>query len=165
MANITLKGNAIKTVGELPARGSRAPDFRLVKGDLAETTLKDFAGKTLVLNIFPSIDTATCAMSVRQFNSRAAKNPNATVLCVSKDLPFALKRFCAAEGIDRVAAASDFRDADFGKRYGLTLIDGPIAGLLARAVVVIGADGVVRYTQLVGEIADEPDYDQALAAI
>jgi thioredoxin-dependent peroxiredoxin len=164
MATITLKGNAIRTVGELPARGTRAPDFRLVTTDLSETTLQDHAGRTLVLNIFPSVDTPTCATSVRQFNTRAAQDANVVVLCVSKDLPFALKRFCAAEGIQRVLAASDFRDPGFGTRYGLTLVDGPIAGLLARAVVVIGGDGLVRYTQLVGEIATEPDYDKALAA-
>ncbi len=165
MATLTLKGKPITTVGDLPARGSKAPDFRLVTTDLAETTLTNHAGKTLVLNIFPSVDTPTCATSVRQFNLRAAKQPNAAVLCVSKDLPFALKRFCGAEGIASVTAASDFRDPDFGTRYGLTLVDGPIAGLLARAVVVIGPDGVVKYTQLVGDIANEPDYDQALAAI
>ena len=165
MATVTLTGNPLRTIGELPAIGSRAPDFRLVKTDLAETTLPDHAGRTLVLNIFPSVDTPTCATSVRQFNARAAKRPDAVVLCVSKDLPFALKRFCGAEGLDRVVPASDFRDPDFGRRYGLTLVEGPIAGLLARAVVVIGPDGVVKHTQLVGEIADEPDYDQALAAL
>jgi thiol peroxidase len=165
MATVTLKGNQIRTVGDLPAKGAKAPDFRLVKTDLGETTLEDYAGKTVVLNIFPSVDTPTCATSVRQFNARASKLPNAVVLCVSKDLPFALKRFCGAEGLDKVVPASDFRDPEFGRRYGLTLVDGPIAGLLARAVVVIGADGAVKYTQLVGEIADQPDYDKALAAI
>jgi thiol peroxidase len=165
MATVTLKGNTLKIVGELPKVGSKAPDFALVKTDLANTTLTDFAGKTVVLNIFPSVDTPTCATSVRQFNAKASKAANAVVLCVSKDLPFALKRFCGAEGLDKVVPASDFRDPEFGRRYGLTLVDGPIAGLLARAVVVIGADGTVKYTQLVGEIADEPDYDKALAAI
>ena len=164
MATVTLKGATIRTVGELPAVGARAPDFRLVRTDLSEASLKDFAGKTLLLNVFPSVDTPTCATSVRQFNARAAKKPEVVVLCVSKDLPFALKRFCGAEGLDRVVPASDFRDPEFGKRYGLTLTDGPIAGLLARAVIVL-KDGQVKYTQLVGEIAHEPDYDKALAAI
>jgi thiol peroxidase len=165
MATTTLQGKPLHTVGELPAVGKRAPDFRLVKTDLGETTLKDYAGKQVVLNIFPSVDTPTCATSVRQFNARAAKQPDAVVLCVSKDLPFALKRFCGAEGLDRVVPTSDFRDPEFGRRYGLTLVDGPIAGLLARSVVVIGGDGVVKYVQLVAEIANEPDYDRALAAL
>lgn len=165
MATVTLKGNQVRTVGEPPKAGAKAPDFTLVKTDLSETTLKDYAGKFLVLNIFPSVDTATCAMSVRQFNARASAKPNAVVLCASKDLPFALKRFCGAEGIDKVVTGSDFRDPEFGRRYGLTMTDGPIAGLLARAVVVIGPDGVVRHVELVGEIANEPSYDKALAAI
>ena len=165
MATVTLKGTALRTVGEPPKTGTRAPDFRLVRTDLSETTLADYAGKPLILNIFPSVDTPTCATSVRQFNARAAKKPEAVVLCVSKDLPFALKRFCGAEGIDRVVAASDFRDPEFGRRYGLTLLDGPIAGLLARSVVVIGRDGQVRHVQVVSEIANEPDYETALAAI
>lgn len=165
MATITLKGNPIHTVGELPKTGAKAPDFTLVKTDLANASLKDFAGKTVVLNIFPSVDTPTCATSVRQFNARASKRDDVVVLCVSKDLPFALKRFCGAEGLDRVVPASDFRDPDFGRRYGLTITDGPIAGLLARAVVVVGADGTVKHTQLVGEVANEPDYDAALKSI
>ncbi|HYE04411.1 MAG TPA: thiol peroxidase [Planctomycetota bacterium] len=165
MATVTLKGNAVTTVGEPPKVGSKAPDFRLVTTELGEVTLKDFAGKTLVLNIFPSVDTATCATSVRQFNVRATQKPDAVVLCVSKDLPFAFKRFCAAEGIDKVKTGSDFRDPEFGRRYGLTMVDGPIAGLLARAVVVVGKDGTVRHVELVGEIANEPDYTKALAAI
>jgi thiol peroxidase len=165
MATITLQGKPLHTVGEMPAVGAKAPDFRLVKTDLGETTRKDYAGKQVVLNIFPSVDTPTCATSVRQFNARAAKQTDTVVLCVSKDLPFALKRFCGAEGLDRVVPVSDFRDPEFGKRYGLTLTDGPIAGLLARAVVVLGADGVVKHVQLVGEIANEPDYDKALAAL
>ena len=165
MATVTLKGNAVKIVGDLPKVGAKAPDFTLVKTDLSTTTLKDYAGKTVILNIFPSVDTATCATSVRQFNAKAAKLPNAVVLCVSKDLPFAFSRFCGAEGLTNVVTGSDFRDPDFGRRYGLTMSDGPIAGLLARAVVVVGGDGTVKYTQLVGEIANEPDYDKALAAI
>ena len=165
MAAITLKGNPIHTSGDLPAVGAKAPAFRLVKTDLGETTLADYAGKTVVLNIFPSVDTPTCATSVRQFNAKLSAVANTVVLCVSKDLPFALKRFCGAEGLDKVIPASDFRDPDFGKRFGLTLVDGPIAGLLARAVIVIGADGTVKYQQLVPEIAQEPNYDAALAAV
>ncbi len=165
MATVTLKGNAVKTVGDLPKVGSKAPDFRLVTTELGELTLANFSGKMLILNIFPSVDTATCATSVRQFNSRAAAKPDAVVLCVSKDLPFAFKRFCGAEGIDKVQTGSDFRDPEFGRRYGLTMVDGPISGLLARAVVVVGKDGVVRHVELVGEIANEPDYTKALAAI
>lgn len=150
------------TVGELPAVGSPAPAFALTGLDLSPVTNGKFAGKPLVLNIFPSVDTPTCATSVRTFNERAAAG-GAAVLCVSKDLPFAMSRFCGAEGIGNVASASAFRDG-FGEDYGVTIADGPMAGLLARAVVVIGADGTVAYTELVPEIADEPDYDAALAA-
>ncbi len=150
------------TVGELPAVGSAAPSFALTGLDLSTVTAEKFAGKPLVLNIFPSVDTPTCATSVRTFNERAAAG-GAAVLCVSKDLPFAMKRFCGAEGIGNVTSASAFRDS-FGEDYGITIADGPMAGLLARAVVVIGTDGKVAYSQLVGEIADEPDYDAALAA-
>lgn len=150
------------TVGELPAVGSSAPAFALTGLDLSPVTNEKFAGKPLVLNIFPSVDTPTCATSVRTFNERAAAG-GAAVLCVSKDLPFAMGRFCGAEGIDNVTSASAFRDS-FGEDYGVTIADGPMAGLLARAVVVIGADGAVAYTELVPEIADEPDYDAALAA-
>lgn len=165
MANITLKGNPITTVGTLPAVGSAAPDFKLVTTDLGEVSLKDFAGKTLVLNIFPSVDTPTCATSVRRFNAEAAKRSGVEVLCVSRDLPFAHKRFCGAEGIDKVRGVSDLRDPGFAKAYGVGITSGPIAGLFARAVVVIDGGGKVRYTQLVGEIADEPDYAKALAAL
>jgi thiol peroxidase len=165
MATVTLKGNPITTSGELPQVGAAAPDFRLVKIDLSETTLKDYAGQTLVLNIFPSVDTPTCAASVRRFNAEAAKLSGVTVLCVSRDLPFAHKRFCGAEGIDQVHGVSDLRDADFGARYGVRLTSGPIAGLFARAVVVVGADGKVRHTELVAEVANEPDYAKALAAL
>ena len=150
------------TVGDLPAVGSPAPAFVLAGLDLSPVTSESFAGKALVLNIFPSVDTPTCATSVRTFNERAAAG-GAAVLCVSKDLPFAMSRFCGAEGIGNVTSASAFRDG-FGDDYGVTIADGPMAGLLARAVVVIGADGTVKHTQLVGEIADEPDYDAALAA-
>ncbi|AFJ35492.1 thiol peroxidase [Mycobacterium intracellulare] len=162
MAQITLRGNPINTVGELPAVGSKAPGFSLVGGDLAAVSSEQFAGKPVVLNIFPSIDTPVCATSVRTFNERAA-GAGATVVNVSKDLPFAQARFCGAEGIENVKTASAFRDS-FGEDYGVTLTDGPMAGLLARAIVVIGADGNVAYTELVPEIAQEPNYDAALAA-
>ncbi|MFY2861346.1 thiol peroxidase [Mycobacterium sp. THU-M104] len=162
MAQITLHGNAINTVGELPAVGSPAPTFNLTGGDLGSVTSAQFHGKPLVLNVFPSVDTPVCATSVRKFNERAAAG-GATVVCVSKDLPFAFSRFCGAEGIENVKTASAFRDS-FGEDYGVTITDGPMAGLLARAVVVVGADGNVAYTELVPEIGQEPDYDAALAA-
>lgn len=162
MAQITLRGNPINTVGELPAVGSPAPAFNLTGGDLGTVNSEQFSGKPVLLNIFPSVDTAVCANSVRTFNERAAAS-GATVLCVSKDLPFAQARFCGTEGIENVKTASAFRDS-FGEDYGITMSDGPMAGLLARAIVVIGADGNVTYTELVPEIAQEPDYDAALAA-
>lgn len=164
MATVTLKGNPIHTAGELPEVGTAAPDFTLVKTDLSAVSLKDLAGQTVVLSIFPSVDTPTCAASVRRFNAELDKAGTVTVLCASADLPFAHKRFCGAEGLERVASVSDLRDKDFGTRYGVTIVDGPLAGLLARAVVVIGADGKVKYTQLVSEVAEEPDYAAALAA-
>lgn len=164
MAQVTFKGSPIKTAGELPEKGSAAPDFTLVKQDLSETSLADYKGKRLVLNIFPSIDTGVCAISVRTFNEKAAALENTVVLCVSMDLPFAQARFCAAEGIKNVVTASAFRSA-FGEHYGVTLIDGPLAGLFARAVVVMNEAGKVIYTELVPEIAQEPDYDQALAVL
>lgn len=164
MASITFKGNPIHTVGELPAVGSKAPDFELTGLDLGPVTLADFAGRKLVLNIFHSMDTGTCALSMRAFNERAAGLEGTTVLCVSRDLPFAQKRFCAAEGIDNVEVASDFR-TDFGERYGVTYTDGPIKGLLARTVVVVDVDGTVLYTEQVQETSHEPDYDGALAAL
>lgn len=162
MAQITLRGNPINTVGELPAVGSKAPGFSLTGGDLAAVSSEQFGGKPVVLNIFPSVDTPVCATSVRTFNERAAGG-GATVVNVSKDLPFAQARFCGAEGIENVKTASAFRDS-FGEDFGVTITDGPMAGLLARAIVVIGADGNVAYTELVPEIAQEPDYDAALAA-
>jgi thiol peroxidase len=162
MAQITLRGNPINTVGDLPAVGSPAPAFALTGADLAAVTNEQFSGKPVVLNIFPSVDTPVCATSVRTFNERVAAD-GATVLNVSKDLPFAQKRFCGAEDIENVSTASAFRDS-FGEDYGVTIADGPMAGLLARAIVVIGADGNVAYTELVPEIAQEPDYDAALAA-
>lgn len=164
MATITFKGNPVKTTGELPKPGQKAPAFALVKTDLSTVTDKDLAGKTIVLNIFPSVDTGTCATSVRTFNKNAAAYPNAVVLCVSQDLPFAHKRFCGAEGIDKVHGTSAFRSS-FGKDYGVTIADGPLAGLLARAVVVIDGKGTVVHTELVGEIANEPNYAAAAGAI
>lgn len=164
MATITLKGNPIHTSGDLPAVGAAAPDFTLVKTDLGTVSLKDFAGKTVVLSIFPSVDTPTCATSVRRFNAELDKLGDVAVLCVSADLPFAHKRFCGAEGLERVLSVSDLRDREFGKRYGIAIIDGPLVGLLARSVVVIGSDGKVKYTQLVPETAEEPDYDAAMKA-
>ena len=162
MAQITLRGTPVNTVGDLPAVGSSAPAFALTGTDLSTVSNEQFSGKALLLNIFPSVDTPVCATSVRTFNEKASAS-GLTVLCVSKDLPFALSRFCGAEGIANVTSASAFRDS-FGEDYGLTIVDGPMAGLLGRAVVVIGADGKVVYTELVPEVAQEPDYDAALAA-
>jgi thiol peroxidase len=164
MANVTLRGNPLTTVGELPEVGSPAPTFSLVGRDLAEITTESLAGKKVVLNIFPSIDTATCAMSVRAFNERAAGRDDTVVVCVSEDLPFAAARFCGAEGIENVQTGSAFR-SDFADAYGVKLENGPLAGLAARAVVVLDESGTVTYTELVDEIAQEPDYDAALAAL
>jgi thiol peroxidase len=164
MAEITFRGNPLHTVGELPAVGSPAPAFTLTGLDLSEVTVGDFAGKNLVLNIFPSIDTAVCATSVRTFNERAAALDNTTVLNVSADLPFAMGRFCGAEGIENVQSASAFR-SDFGDTYGVRITEGPLAGLMSRAVVVVKGDGVVSYVEQVPEIGQEPDYDSALAAL
>lgn len=163
MAQITLGGNPINTVGELPAVGSPAPGFTLTGTDMSAVSSEQFSGKPLLLNIFPSVDTPVCAASVRTFNERAAET-GVAVLCVSNDLPFAQKRFCGAEDIENVTTASGFRDS-FGADFGLTIADGAFAGLLGRAVVVIGADGNVTYTELVPEIAQEPNYDAALAAL
>jgi thiol peroxidase len=163
MAQITLRGNSINTIGDLPAVGSPAPGFALTGTDLGVVSSEQFGDKPVLLNIFPSVDTPVCATSVRIFNERAAGS-GASVLCVSNDLPFAQKRFCGAEGIESVTTASAFRDS-FGADYGVTITDGPMAGLLARAVVVIGADGNVAYAELVPEIAQEPNYDAALAAL
>jgi thioredoxin-dependent peroxiredoxin len=165
MATVTLKGNPFQTNGELPKVGEKAPAFELKKSDLSATTLSDYHGHSVILNIFPSIDTATCAASVREFNKRAASLPNTKVICVSRDLPFAQKRFCGAEGIENVLTASDFATGEFGKKYGIELQNGPLEALHARAVVVVDADGIVKHTELVSEIADEPNYDSALAAL
>jgi len=164
MASITLKGNPINTNGDLPKVGAAAPAFSLTKVDLSDVGLESFAGKTVVLNIFPSIDTPVCAASVRRFNAEVNKLADTVVLCASADLPFAHKRFCGAEGLDNVLSVSDLRDKGFGERYGVKVVDGPLAGLLARAVVVIKG-GKVTYTQLVPEIAEEPNYDAAIAAV
>lgn len=165
MAEITLGGNPVNTSGELPAVGSAAPAFELVAPDLSPLSSADLAGQNVVLNIFPSMDTGTCATSVRTFNERAAGLQNTTIVNVSADLPFAQKRFCGAEGIENASSGSTFRSPQFGQDYGTTLVDSGMAGLHARAVVVIGADGNVTHSQLVGEIVDEPDYDAALSAI
>ena len=163
MATTAFKSTPVTTVGELPVVGEPAPAFELTGQDLSPVALSDHAGSTVVLNIFPSLDTGVCAASVRTFNQRASEVEDAVVLAVSADLPFAAGRFCSAEGIDRVVTGSTFR-SDFGRDYGLTMQDGPLAGLLARAVVVVGPDGVVTHTELVSDITQEPDYDAALAA-
>jgi len=165
MAETALRGNPIHTSGDLPAPGSPAPEFTVTKSDLSAISKADLAGQRIVLNIFPSIDTATCAASVRAFNVRAANLDNTTVLCVSADLPFAHGRFCGAEGIENVVTGSTFRNGEFLDDYGVGMVDGPLAGLLARAVVVIDENGSVAHTQLVGEISEEPDYDAAIGAL
>ena len=165
MANVTLGGAACETFGELPAVGTEAPNFMLRNVDLSFCTLKNFEGKNLILNIFPSVDTGTCATSVREFNKRAAGLENTVVLCVSRDLPFAQKRFCGAEGIENVSTASDFATGDFGKSYGVELVDGAFKDIHARAIVVVDPKGVVLHTELVPEIANEPNYDAAIAVL
>lgn len=165
MATITLGGNAIHTAGELPKVGSQAPDFRLTNQDLADVKLSDLKGKRVVLNIFPSIDTGVCAASARQFNKLASELNNTEILCVSKDLPFAFKRFCAAEGLNNVHAGSEFKDNSFSKAYGVDITNGKLAGLMSRAVVVVDENGVVTHTEQVPEIGQEPNYDAALAVL
>jgi len=165
MSSITLGGNPVNTSGELPKIGTQLADFKLVKNDLSIATLADFAGKKVVFNIFPSIDTGTCAASVRKFNETAANLTNTVVLCVSRDLPFAQKRFCGAEGIENVENLSDFKDGSFGKTNGLEIIDGVLAGLHSRAVIVIDEKGTILHTEQVNEIADEPNYEAALAVL
>ncbi|MFT5725509.1 MAG: thiol peroxidase [Bacteroidia bacterium] len=165
MAIITLGGNEIHTSGNLPEIGSTAQDFKLIGIDLSVKTLGDFKGKNLVLNIFPSIDTSTCATSVRNFNKMASDVTDTTVLCISRDLPFAQRRFCGAEGIENVVMLSDFNTGQFGKDYGLQVIDGVFAGLNSRCIVVINIDGKVIYTEQVSETSEEPNYDLALAAL
>lgn len=165
MTKITLKGNPINTSGELPKIGSLAKDFKLIATDLSTKTLNDFKGKNLVLNIFPSIDTGTCAASVRNFNKSAANLKNTSVLCISRDLPFAQARFCGAEGIENVFMLSDFNTGQFGKDYDLNIVDGPLAGLHSRCVLVINMEGKVIYTEQIAEITEEPNYDLALESL
>lgn len=162
MATTAFKGSPVNTVGELPGVGSQAPEFAVTGSDLSDVALE--SGTRTVLNIFPSLDTGVCAMSVRKFNELAAGLDNTRVLCISRDLPFAQGRFCGAEGIENVTVGSDFR-TDFGEKYGVTMTDGPLAGLLARSVVVLDEQGKVVYTELVPEITQEPDYDSAIASL
>lgn len=164
MAKITLKGNPFNTTGELPTVGQKAKNFELVAADLSVKSLSDFSGNKTVLNIFPSLDTDTCAASVRKFNKEASNLGDTKILCISKDLPFAQARFCGAEGLNNVITLSDFR-SDFSKQYGLEIADGPLAGLSSRAIVILDEEGTVVYTQQVPEIVDEPNYDEALSIL
>lgn len=165
MANVTLGGTPCTTIGELPKKGEKAPSFELRLNDLSSTTLNDFKGSRLILNIFPSIDTSTCATSVRTFNKKASELNNTKVICVSRDLPFAQKRFCGSEGLDNVITASDFATGDFGKQYGVELLDGPFKSIHARAIVVVDEDGTVLHNELVEEIANEPNYENAISVL
>jgi thiol peroxidase len=165
MAKLTLKGNPINSIGNLPPHDSQAPAFSATKTDLTEISLKDFHGKKVILNIFPSLDTATCAMSVRKFNEAANQLKNTVVLCISADLPFAQQRFCGAENLKNVIPLSIFRHTEFGKDYGMTIIDGPLKGLMSRAVIILDDHGKVIYTEQVTEIVNEPDYQSALKAV
>jgi thiol peroxidase len=165
MASITLKGNAINTNGDLPAVGSEAPAFTLTGGDLGDVSLSDFAGQRVLLNIVPSLDTPVCAASARKFNEAASSVENSVMLVISADLPFAQGRFCTTEGLENVKPLSIMRSRNFSKDYGVLITDGPLAGITARAIVIVGTDGKVAYSELVGEIAQEPDYDAALAAL
>ena len=165
MAQITLHDNPINTIGSLPAINTKAPAFQLTNTDLSDASLNDFAGKRVVLNIFPSIDTGVCATAVRRFNAEAEKLENTSVLCISADLPFAQARFCGAEGLDRVISLSAMRDRKFGEDYGVTIIDGPLAGLFSRAVVIVDENGNIIYTEQVPEITQEPDYETALKSL
>lgn len=165
MATIKLAGNDIQTVGHLIEKGVKAPSFSLTKTDLSQSTLADYEGSKIILNIFPSIDTAVCATSVRVFNEKAASLHNTKVLCVSKDLPFAQKRFCGAEGIENVVVLSDFKTPSFGNDYGITITTGPLEGLLSRAVIVIDENGTVVYAEQVPDITQEPNYEAALASL
>ncbi|RAW03208.1 thiol peroxidase [Pseudochryseolinea flava] len=165
MAQTKLGENVVNTIGDLPAVGTQAPSFTLTGIELKDVNLSDYAGTNVILNIFPSIDTRVCAMSVREFNQRAASLPETTILCISKDLPFAFRRFCGAEGIDKVISLSDFRHKNFGSDYGLEMKDGGMAGLFARAIVVINKQGKVIYTELVPTIGQEPDYEKAILSL
>lgn len=165
MAQVTLRGNPVQVEGELPTVGTQAPDFTLTAGDLSDATLATFAGKRKVLNIFPSVDTPTCATSVRKFNAQANEVKNTVVLCISSDLPFAQKRFCGTEGLENVLSLSDFRNADFAVDYGVSIADGPLRALTARAVVVLDENNNVLHSELVPEIGQEPNYEAALAVL
>ncbi|WP_308993347.1 thiol peroxidase [Mariniflexile litorale] len=165
MATVTLKGTPIETSGELPKVGTKAPDFTLTATDLSSKSLSDFAGNKLVLNIFPSVDTGTCAQSVRQFNQEASELKNTKVLCISHDLPFALNRFCGAEGLNNVISLSDYKEGTFGKSYGVNFITGPLEALHSRSVVVLDENGTVLYTEQVAETVNEPNYKAALEAL
>jgi thiol peroxidase len=165
MATITFKGNALNTVGTLPQIGSSAPNFQLTKTDLSDVELKDFKGKKVILNIFPSLDTSVCAASVRKFNAEAEKLQNTVVLCISRDLPFAHGRFCSVEGLNNVIPLSELRNSNFGKDYGVTIAEGPLKSLFSRAIVVVDENGKVTYSEQVPEIAQEPDYEKALKAL
>jgi thioredoxin-dependent peroxiredoxin len=165
MAQITLKGNPIQTSGKLPSPGYAAPDFSLTQKDLSDMSLRDVTGKRVVLNIFASLDTSVCATSVRRFNEEIVRHDNAVVLCISRDLPFAQTRFCEAEGIQNAILLSEMRHRDFGDKYGVAMLDGPMAGLLARAVIVLDESGKVIYSELVNEFSEEPDYAKALDAL
>jgi len=166
MSTVTLRGNPVQTSGELPKKGAKAPDFKLVNPDLKDVTLADFAGRKKILNIYPSVDTPVCAMSTRKFNEKAAGRRDTAVICIAADLPFAFKRFCGAEGLKNVETLStSMRNSSFGKDYGVRLETGPMAGLMARAVVVLDQDNRVVHTELVSEIANEPNYDAALKAL
>lgn len=165
MATVTLKGDAINTSGNLPKTGTKAPDFLLTATDLSTHSLSNYKGSKLVLNIFPSVDTGTCAQSVRTFNQEASELENTKVLCISHDLPFAHARFCGAEGLENVISLSDYKDGSFGKAYGLNFIDGPLEGLHSRCVVVLDENHTVKYTEQVSETVDEPNYKAALEAL
>ncbi|PCJ94952.1 MAG: lipid hydroperoxide peroxidase [Flavobacteriaceae bacterium] len=165
MATVTLKGNPLNTLGNLPSIGSFAPSFNLTKNDLSPANLENYKGKKVVLNIFPSIDTGTCAQSVRQFNQEAAELDNTAVLCISKDLPFAQARFCGAEGIKNVEMLSDFKNGSFGKDYEVEFTDGPLQSLLSRSIVVLDENGSVLHTEQVAETTEEPNYKAALEAL
>lgn len=165
MATVTLKGNPIHTLGNLPEKGTVAPNFSLAKVNLSNITLEDYKGQKLVLNVFHSLDTGTCAASVREFNKAATELKNTKVLCISKDLPFAMSRFCTAEGIENVEMLSDFRYGSFGKDYNLTFTDGPVEGLLSRCIIVLDENGKVVYSEQVAEVVEEPNYKNALAAL
>lgn len=165
MAKITLKGNKVNTIGNLPKVGKKAPEFLLTKNDLSDVKLSDYRGKKVVLNIFPSLDTDVCATSVRKFNAEAEQLNNTVVLCISKDLPFAQSRFCGAEGLNNVITLSELRDDEFSRNYGVKIIDGPMAGLMARAVIILNEGGMVKYAELIPEITQEPNYEKAIKNI